>query len=93
MSELGLHCTGGLLKDDWVTIDDFKLALLAYVNPNPSILRMGPGGSITIDNSQPHPPPTGFPASMQGADGFAAAAMQEPRHQVQLLLHVLWTED
>ena len=66
--------TGGLLHDDWVTPDEFKLALLAYVNPTPSLLQAGLDNQLVINNSQPHLPPAGFPECMQGAPGTIPAS-------------------
>ena len=65
---------GGLLQDDWVTPDEFKLALLAYVNPTPSLLLVDSSGRLVVDNTQPHPPPPGFLQGMQEFGGAAPAA-------------------
>lgn len=77
-----LLLAGGLLQDDWVTPDEFKLALLAYVNPTPSLLRAGSDNRIRIDNSQPHPPPAGFPECIQGPPGSLPAS-NPAVHQLQ----------
>ena len=40
--------TGGLLKDDWITINTAKAALIARIQPNPSQLSKNADGSFTF---------------------------------------------
>ncbi|KAK9811233.1 hypothetical protein WJX72_000405 [[Myrmecia] bisecta] len=44
--------TGGLLKDDWVTPEQWKLDLLAYVNPRPTRLQVLPDGRVNAASSE-----------------------------------------
>lgn len=46
--------TGGILKDDWVSVEAEKLAILHYLQPTPSRITRAAEGTYTYVNTSDH---------------------------------------